>query len=129
VSSTRTVHDRVTRLPASSRARSVRRYGPSWTTAPALLRPFQVTVALPPAPARVAIAAPIVEPDTGAAVKFQFVAPVAPSFTVTLSRIPSPFGEIRELLADEDTTTGGTVSIVTPKVARAPVTKTGLGSK
>ena len=128
VRSTRTVHDRAPRLPALSTAVRVRRYSPSATTTFALVRPFQATAALPPAPVRVATAAPSVEPDSRAALKVQPLAPLAVSLTVTVSRMPSPFGEIRVLLDDADPTTGATVSIVTPYVARTPARKAGVGS-
>src|SRR5512147_1209819 len=119
VRSTRTVHDRVVRLPAWSRTVRVRRYVPSGTTAPALVRPLQVVRAVPPDPLRVATTGPTVEPDRGAAANDHASAPVALSATVTVSRIPSPLGELSEPLEDEPVTTGATRSIVTPYRARA----------
>src|SRR6185369_7579659 len=92
---------------------------PSATIAPASVRPVQVTAALPPLPARVVTAAPIVEPLTGAALNVQPLAPLAPSVTLIVSRIPSPLGEMRVPLIEAEVTVGATVSIVTPYIARA----------
>ena len=69
---------------------------------------------MPPAPDRVVTAAPTVEPVTGAAAKVHEVAPLAVRATATPSRIPSPFGEIREPPIEAPVTTGATRSIVTP---------------
>jgi hypothetical protein len=92
VRSTRTVHVRLARLPAASAAIAWTRYVPSGTTAPALLRPVQVTVAVPPAPDRMRTGAPTRVPPTGATPTAQPVAPAATSDTFTDSRVPSPFG-------------------------------------
>ncbi len=113
VPSTRTVHDRETRLAAWSRALSVRRYRPSATADPSLARPVHSTAALLPVPDRVVTAGPTVEPASGAALKAQRVAPLAPMATRMESRMPSPLGEMRVPLSDEAVIVGATVSIVT----------------
>src|SRR6185503_7616320 len=95
VASTRTLHDRLTRLPAASEATSCRRQMPSGATAPAAVRPSHATAMLPPEPVRTRIGLPTVEPVTGATPNAQVVAPPdVPSATRTVSRTPSPFGEI-----------------------------------
>ena len=75
---------------------------------------------LPPEPVRTRIGLPTVEPVTGATPNAQVVAPPdVPSATRTVSRTPSPFGEITPPLAEAEVTVGATVSIVTQYVDQA----------
>ena len=85
---------------------------------PASLRPFQATLALAPAPVIVRTTAPAAPPTTGAAVSRQEVAPPLEAiFAVRESRRPSPSGESRVELIDDELTVGAIRSIVTAYIA------------
>src|SRR6266481_6352570 len=87
---------------------------PSGTTVPASLRPFQLVVAAAPLPPIVLTVVPAAFPMRSC----QWVAPPpAARENPTVSRIPSPFGEISGVVAAADEIVGGTVSIVIPNAA------------
>ena len=113
VVSTTTASVRRAVLPALSMAMRLAVYRPSGTRVPASLVPLQVNEPLAPLP----VAVRTTVPPAFARRTDQLVAPVERSVNRTDSRLPSPFGEIREAVAAADVRTGSVRSTVIPNAA------------